>query len=590
MMLIGIITSPFYYALQLWLRYLRFRERELPRQQRRISRRWTLFVLTFSLIYCIIGGRLIYIGINGDDFLKRKRAETVKIAVARPDIVDRNGSILAMDKKTPSVGIVIRHIPEKERDKAAYLLSEALDDIDPLKLLLDFQSGRPFIQIKRNISDEEHDAVFRLGLPGIEFNMEHHRVYPNATLASHVLGATNMDNEGISGFEKYIDSTGLIEAQVLGIETTTTGLKPFELSIDLRIQHALRDEIFNGIAKYKAIAGAGMVYDVVTGEILALASLPDYDSNSPEDAQKPENINRILVGTYEMGSTFKALNTAMAIDSGKVGINDTFDTSAGEIRYGKQVIHEYHGTGRRLTVPEVFVLSSNIGSAKMALAVGTKGQQDFLRKMGILDRVATELPESARPIVPTYWSELSTMTISYGHGIAVTPLAAVKAVGALVNGGHLVNPTFLKQSSDDAYATAPVMIKPETSEALRYVMRLNAETGTAKNANIAGYFIGGKTGTAEKNEHGVYLKNRSLTTFMAIMPADKPRYLYLVMLDEPKGIPETQNLATAAWNAGAVCGRLIDRTAPMLMPPRFDPPVMPFPTMVKWNAWGIKKG
>ena len=332
-----------------------------------------------------------------------------------------------------------------------------------------------------------------------------------------------------------------------------------------------------------------MVYDVVTGEIIALASLPDFDPNNSGDALKPENINRILVGTYELGSTFKALNTAMALDSGKISINDTFDTSAGMIRYGKQVIHEYHGTGRKLTVPEVFVHSSNIGSAKMALIVGTKGQQEFLKKMGILDRVKTELPESASPQLPPRWSDLSTMTISFGHGIAVTPLSAVKAVGALVNGGHLVNPTFLKRLETKAVTEVPTVIKPETSEAVRYVMRLNAEEGTAKSAAVEGYFVGGKTGTADKNENGKYMKDKSLTTFMAITPADNPRYLYLVILDEPKGIPETHNLATASWNSGAVTGKLIERTAPMLMLPNFKEPQLPFPTMVKWNAWGIKK-
>ena len=554
---------------------------------RRSKRHFMFVALIFFTMFAVIFGRLVYLGLYPEEFAKAKRVEIIRLAIERPDIIDRNGLILATDIRTYSVGSIVKYLPEK--DRAAHLISSVLPDIDPIKLLMDFESGKQFVQIKRNITKEQRDAVFALGLPGVEFTLEHHRYYPNGRLAAHILGATNVDNEGLSGFEKYIDSTGLVEAQELGLQVGHKDFEPFQLSIDIRVQHALRDELANGVRKYSAIAAAGMVYDVVTGEIIALASLPDFDPNNSGDALKPENINRILVGTYELGSTFKALNTAMALDSGKISINDTFDTSAGMIRYGKQVIHEYHGTGRKLTVPEVFVHSSNIGSAKMALIVGTKGQQEFLKKMGILDRVKTELPESASPQLPPRWSDLSTMTISFGHGIAVTPLSAVKAVGALVNGGHLVNPTFLKRLETKAVIEVPTVIKPETSEAVRYVMRLNAEEGTAKSAAVEGYFVGGKTGTADKNENGKYMKDKSLTTFMAITPADNPRYLYLVILDEPKGIPETHNLATASWNSGAVTGKLIERTAPMLMPPNFKEPQLPFPTMVKWNAWGIKK-
>ena len=225
----------------------------------------------------------------------------------------------------------------------------------------------------------------------------------------------------------------------------------------------------------------------------------------------------------------------------------------------------------------------------MALLAGTKAQQDFLRKMGILDKVQTELPETQAPLTPRHWGDVATVTISFGHGISVSALSCVKAIGALVNGGRLIEPTFLKRSAQEAQDKAPIVIKPETSEALRFVMRLNAEQGTAKGAVVPGYFIGGKTGTAEKVVRGIYRKDQMLTTFMAITPADKPRYLYFVILDEPKGIPETHNLATSSWNAGAVTGKLLERTAPMLLPPMLAAPEDPFPTMVKWNAWGAKK-
>ena len=333
-----------------------------------------------------------------------------------------------------------------------------------------------------------------------------------------------------------------------------------------------------------------MVIDVTTGEVIALASLPDFDPNNPKDALDPDKINRIVVGTYEMGSTFKALTTAMALDSGKLNINSTLDARSG-LRYGKYTIGDFHPTHRILTVPEVFIHSSNIGTAKMALAIGVDGHRAFLKKMGQLDRLQTELPESAEPQVQKYWNELTTVTVAYGHGLAVAPIQAVMAVSALVNGGHLFPPTFLPRTADDAMAMSKTVIKPETSEAMRYIMRLNASNklGTAGKANIEGYFVGGKTGTADKNIHGQYDGNKVLTTFMGIAPADKPRYLFLVILDEPQAVEGTYGFQTAGWNAGPVTGNIIERAAPFLdLPKRFDPPVNPFPTMVKLGAWGTK--
>jgi cell division protein FtsI (penicillin-binding protein 3) len=289
-----------------------------------------------------------------------------------------------------------------------------------------------------------------------------------------------------------------------------------------------------------------------------------------------------------MGSTFKALTTAMALDSGKYNINSTLDARSA-LRYGKFKIGDFHGTNRVLTVPEVFIHSSNIGTARMALGVGVEGHKAFLRKMGQLDRLRTELPESAEPIVPSRWGELNTMTIAFGHGLAVAPLQAAMATGALMNGGYLMTPTFLKRSEEDAKKFGIRVIKPETSEAMRYVMRLNAERGSAKKAEVAGYYVGGKTGTAEKVIGGRYSKNRLFTTFMAIAPSDKPRYLFMTLMDEPKGLPETHGYATSGWNASPVTGRIIERVAPILgLPPRFEAPVQPFPVMARMGAWGTR--
>lgn len=565
--------------------FVRVRNRLRRGSQYRAERRLFLWLpLIFVCVYGGIAGRMVYIGYNSDDFNRQKQAEIPKLSIERPDILDRNGALLATDQIVHSIGVRTRYLIDKA--EAVNEITEVLSDVDPVKLMIDLTSKKPFVPIKRKARKDEWDSLFRLGIAGMEYQPEHSRVYPNGHLASHILGAVDIDNHATSGFEKYIDNKGLIEAQELGLQVSNSDIKPFELSIDLKLQHAMRDEMLKGLNKFHAIAAAGMIYDVMTGEVLSLVSLPDYDSNQPVEAIKPENLNRILVGTYEMGSTMKALNTALALDSGKVSINDAFETKGGEIEVQGETIREYHGTGRKLTVPEVFIHSSNIGSVKMALTVGTKAQQDFLKKMGILDRVITEVPESAAPTPPKPWNDLATATVSFGHGIAVTPIAAVKAVGALVNGGHLVNPTFLKQEDMSAYDKAPIVIKPETSEAIRYVMRLNAVTGTAKSADIQGYFVGGKTGTANKVENGVYSETKILTTFMAVFPADKPRFLYLCILDEPKGIPETNNVATASVNSGAICGKTIERTAPILMPPRFKYPEHPFPIMESLQAWG----
>ena len=366
-----------------------------------------------------------------------------------------------------------------------------------------------------------------------------------------------------------------------GFRLDPADLKPVRLSIDLRVTHAIRDELEKGIERFKAKAGAAAILDVNTGEVIALASLPDYDPNNPVDALEPMRINRLNVGVYEMGSTFKAISIAMALEANKVNLNSRVD-ARDSLRYGKFTIHDFHAQHRVLTVPEVFTYSSNIGTARMALMVGVEGHKAFLRKMGQLDRLRTELPESAEPLVPRRWGELNTITIAFGQGLNVAPLQAMMAVGALSNGGQLITPTFLKRNEEEARSNAPQVVRPEVSEALRYLMRLNAEKGSAKAVDIRGYYVGGKTGTADKIIRGRYAKDRVFTTFMAIAPADKPRYLFLTLMDEPQALPETQGYRTAAWNSGAVTGKIIERVANMLnLPPRLDLPTQPFPLLAR---------
>ena len=555
--------------------------------------RVALVGLVFLGVFGAISSRLLTMAIFGEPPSQEHRAAASSSTAFRPDIVDRNGEILATDIRTVSVFAEPGNIYDK--DEAVELLTAVLPSLNASELRAKLASrkdrkGAGFVWVKRELTPKQQAEVHRLGIPGIGFLPDHKRVYPNGVAAAHILGATNLDGIGIAGMEKYIDSTGLQALNSFGLVSKQADLKPIQLSLDLRAQFAVRDELAKGIEHFKAKAGASMILDVKTGEVIALVSMPDFDPNDPKDALSPDRINRMNVGVYEMGSTFKAMTLAMALDSGKYNVNSTFDTRGGVLNWGRQKIHEYHGTNRVITMPEVFTHSSNIGSAKMALGVGVPGHKAFLKKMGLTDRLRTELPESAAPIVPSRWSEINTITIAFGHGIAVAPLQAAMAVGAIVNGGSLITPTFLKSDPDSVKSRSTPVLSAQTSEAMRYIMRLNAFEGSAKKAAIPLYYVGGKTGTAEKVIGGRYNKNRLFTTFMAASPMNDPKYLFVTIMDEPQGLPESGGYATAAWNSGVVTGKVIERVAPILgLPPQFEAPVRPFPQMVKLNAYHVNQ-
>jgi cell division protein FtsI (penicillin-binding protein 3) len=528
-----------------------------------------LAIVAFAGIYCVIAVRLVMFATLSDGHGARRSVGQDAVATARPDILDRNGQILATDVKTPSLFAEPRKIIDV--DEAVELLTAVLPDLDAGEVRERLSSKRGFVWLKREITPQQQIEVHKLGLPGVGFLTENKRVYPNGAVVSHEIGHVNIDNQGIAGIEKWLDSQGLAALHMAGLATDRLQ-KPVQLAVDLRVQFALRQELIAAREKFKAIAAAGIVTDVNTGEIVAMVSEPDYDPNNPREANDPTRINRLTTGVYEMGSTFKALTIAMALDSGKATLASTFDARQ-SLRYGKFEIHDYHAEHRVLTVPEIFTYSSNIGAARMALACGVEAHQAFLKKLGQLDRLRTELPESAEPLLPKHWSELNTVTIAFGHGMSVAPLQAVMGVAATINGGLLIPPTFLKRSEAEAKALAKQVLKPETSIKMRYLMRLNAEKGTATSANVPGYYVGGKTGTAEKVINGRYSKNRLMTDFMAILPSDKPRYMLLIMLDEPQGSKETHGYATAGWNAGPTASKVIARIAPLLdMKPRLDLP------------------
>jgi len=528
-----------------------------------------LAVVGFCVIYLIIAAKLVIFAVAPESHVARRSGSGDAVATARPDILDRNGEILATDVKTPSLFAEPRRIIDV--DEAIELLTAVMPDLDTTELRERLGSKRGFVWLKREISAKQQVEVHRLGIPGVGFLTENKRIYPNGPEVSHLLGHVNVDNQGIAGIEKWLDGRGLADLHRAGFASDRQQ-KPIELAVDLRVQHALRDELMAAREKYKAKASAGLVLDVRTGEVLAMVSEPDYNPNNPREALDPNRINRLTTGVYEMGSTFKALTLAMALDSGKVNIGSSFDARM-PLRYGRFNIDDYHAQRRMLTVPEIFTYSSNIGAARMALAIGVEGHKAFLRKLGQLDRLRTELPESAEPLVPKRWGELNTVTIAFGHGLSVAPLQSLMGVGALMNGGLLIPPTFLKRTQEEARALAKPVIKPETSVLMRYLMRLNAEKGTATKADVKGYYVGAKTGTAEKVVNGRYSKTRLLSDAMAVLPADDPRVLLLIMLDEPQGIPETHGFATSGWNAIPTAAKVIARIAPLLgIEPRFDLP------------------
>ena len=535
-------------------------------RQDQMRNRIVLTVAGFAIAYLVIIGRLVAFGVMEPEPAGAFNDPNAAIATSRPDLVDRNGEILATDIKMASLYAEPRNIVDP--DEATELITSVLPDLNASVLRKKLSGRAGFIWVKREITPTQREQIHNLGIPGVGFLSESRRFYPGGPTAAHIVGLVNVDNQGIAGMEKYVDDSGLGDLHEAGF-ARGEDLEPVALSIDLRVQHILRDEILGAIDRYQAIAGTGIVLDVDTGEVLAMVSYPDFDPNDPVDAQKPDRLNRMSAGAFEVGSVFKSFTFAMALDYGEVTLTDTIDASR-PIRVGRFTINDFHGKHRVLTVPEVFIYSSNIGSARMALQVGAERQQAFLDKLGFTRKIETDLPEVAAPIMPKKWSDLTTMTVAFGHGIAVTPLQVAVADAALVNGGKLIPPTFLTRSREDADALAKQVISPHTSNALRHLFRLNVEKGSGRRAEVEGYRVGGKTGTAEKVDNGRYSASKRLNSFLAAFPIDDPRYVVLVVLDEPKSEKPGVG-ATAGLNAAPTVRAVIRRSAALLgVMPRED--------------------
>lgn len=515
----------------------------------------------FSALFLVMAGRLVWLtafaggeppvarGVNPDLLAKT-------VLMERQPIVDRNGQMLATNLRTASLFADPRKILRP--DEAALRIAQVLPEFSVAELQMKLAPGKSFVWIKRNLTPRQQFEVNALGIPGLYFHTEQKRVYPQANLAVHVLGYTDIDGKGISGIEQHFDEALRDPAR--------TG-DPLELSLDIRVQHIVREELARSVQYFQAIGGGAIVLDIHTGEILSLVSLPDFDPLNPGEASKDARFNRITLGVYEMGSTMKTLNTAMALDYGTVKLSGGYDAT-NPIQISRFQIRDDHPKRRWLSVPEIYMYSSNIGSAKMAVDVGPTLQREFMGKVGLLNKPSIELPEIGAPLVPRNWKTVETMTIAFGHGLSVTPLQLASATAAMINGGVLHPPTLVKRPPG-LPAPGRQVIKSEVSDIMRKLMVLVVEEGTGKKAEVEGYLVGGKTGTSEKvNERGGYNRKALFNTFVAGFPMNKPRYLVQVMIDEPKPQKSTYGFATAGWTAAPTVGRIITRVAPLLgVPP-----------------------
>jgi cell division protein FtsI (penicillin-binding protein 3) len=521
--------------------------------------RITLAMAIICAIYVVISGRLMYFGFLEPSDSVRLQLTDPTITARRPDIVDRDGRTLATDLNTASLYGEPNRIVDV--DDAVEQLASVLPSLDIQQVHKRLSSKAGFVWLQRELTPAQQNMILELGIPGIGFKRETRRFYPGGTVASHLVGHVNIDNVGIAGSEKVIDDLGLRDLRAAGFASVTP-TEPVHLSIDLRVQSIVHDELEKAMELYHAIAAGAVVLDVHTGEVIAMASLPDYDSNVPAQALEPDRMNRMSGGLYEMGSTFKAFTTAMALDSGLVTLASKFDARQ-PLKIGGFTINDFHGKRRILSVPEVFIYSSNIGSAKMADVVGIEAHRAFLHRMGLLDKTAFELHETATPVEPAEWKKINSVTISYGHGVTTTPLQTAVAGAALINGGKLIPPTIFKRTREEADAIAKQVIKPSTSEAMRYLFRLNVEDGSGRRADVDGYWVGGKTGTAEKVVNGRYSTDKRFNAFLAAYPIDDPQYMVLTIIDEPK--PESEGVgATAGLNAAPMVSNIIRRFAPLL--------------------------
>ena len=510
------------------------------------QRRIALGALGCVVAFVVVGLRLADVTL-----LTHPESQTVRepiTEIARADLLDRNGELLARD--LPADDLYARPHLFADKPRAAHALALATG-ADEKRLDELFAGKHAAVLVARQLSDEARAKVKLLGLPGLEYAPDSKRYYPDGRLAAQVVGVTDPDGHGVSGLELGLD--GKLRAARGG---------KIETSLDMRVQFILESEAQTSMAAFKALAAGGLVMDVKTGEILALVSLPDFDPNTrdlgPDDSMR----DSMAQDVFELGSVFKIFSFAMALEDHTVRLDEMLPIGQG-YEIGKYTIHEAERMPAELSVRDILAQSSNIGTAQIVLRSGGERQRAFLTKLGLLQPIRSELPETARPLYPEpgHWGTIETATIGFGHGISVSPLAFVAAAASVVNGGRQVTPTFLKHSAD---ARGEQVISPETSATMRALLRYVVTNGTGKGADVTGYDVGGKTGSAEiTGPHG-YQAHKLITSFCGVFPIDNPRYLVFVLLDQPHGTKQTDGIALAGFTAVPLAGHVIARIAPLL--------------------------
>ncbi len=531
------------------LRALVLPTRPDPARSRRIAEvRLVMSAAVVFVVFAAIAARVMLLATD------EANARTAGIApppkAERGQILDRKGRLLATN-----LPITVLHADPAEIMNpvaAARALAPLLPRHDEAALVRLLTKDTRYVELDRKLTPARHAEILNLGIPGIHFRKSTLRAYPSGRLAAHILGQVDTDNNGLAGVEKSLD------AHLASGKNVT-------LSIDAGIQAIVAREINKQIQIFEAIGGAGVMLDIESGEVLALVSLPDFNPNHFGGTDADTRFNRATLGLYEMGSTFKVLNTAMALQAGTTTINRRYEV-AKPLRIGGHRISDFHVYDWPLTVPEILVLSSNIGSARMAAEIGAETQQAYLRRLGMFERLSLEIPEVATPLIPRSWRQSEIATISYGHGISVTPLHLAAAVATASGSGLWTAPTLLRRQPDDQPVRERVFSE-ETTRAVRSMMRLVVKhpDGTGNYAEARGYMVGGKTGTTEKiRPEGGYYKDRNIASFAATFPVHDPRYVLVVMVDEPKGQKHSYGYATGGWVAAPAARHIIENAAPLL--------------------------
>jgi len=524
-----------------------------------LTARWrVLWIgLVFALVALAAVLRITYLGLAGH--VPERTSLGEQLLPPRGEITDRNGMPLA--RAFPAYALwyapnamgdggdpLVRPASEVAAELKA--IFPGLDEFDTAERL---SSGRPGY-LRRRVLPEEANRVQALGEIALQIPQETDRHYPQGSLGAHVLGYVAADDSGRVGMEAVLDKQ---------LRDPATRSDPIALSIDTRVQGALEDELRSGMLAVNAKGAAGIVLDVDTGEVMALASLPEFDPNKIDEAGQKNMMNRVTNQVYELGSTFKPITVAAAIDAGIIK-DLSRDWNSEPVVIGNRTLSDYEDKGSTLNIPQSLVYSSNTVTMRVADELGAENLREVLMNLGMHERPYIELPARGFPLWPgDNWSRLTNMTVSYGHGISVTPLHLASAYAALVNGGVWRPATMHKLAPEDVPRGKRVF-RASTSSRMRQLMRMISMYGTGRSANAEGYRVGGKTGSAEKVFRGRYSDTKIVASFAAAFPMDRPRYVIVVVLDEPRGTVASSYQRTAAWNAAPIVGRLVPRIGPLL--------------------------